>query len=308
VTTTDLFEQRAAAAGAALRAAFLDDEPSSAVAPPPTAGDGHAVRSARAPAADRRARPRQRRALAAAAALVIGAVSVGVLAVRAPGNEPSDVLTPPAERQTAVLSAPYLVGSGTLPDSPVLSVQEFAVPFTFRTPPRAPGERAWQYRVADLFDLGNLVSGMVLLAPTETYDPGRTWQGQTELVPAPTDAAGWAAWLDRTGHVAVTERRELRIGGAAATRFTLELGDLPPSYDGCGGGRTCVALMPMLDPQVGSASVGSGPQEGIDAETAELTVIELEGRAVLALTGGEFDSRSEWLPTLRAVIDSLRFA
>lgn len=304
MTTDDVFEQRAASAGAALRAAFLEQGPTGSPRGAPSAtGVGHVVRRARATGRDRR----PRRTLAAAAVFVVGAFSVVVFALGAPGDAPSDVLTP-AEGDTAVLPPSSLFGAGTLPDRPVQSVQGVPVPFTFSTPPQVPGARPWRYRVADLFDLGNGVGGLVVLAPTETYAPGGPWKGQTELVPAPTDVAGWARWLEQTGQVDVAERHELLIGGAPATRFTLGLGDLPAAYEGCGGGRTCVALAPMLDPDVGAARVGAGAQVGIDDETAEMTVIELEGRAVLVLTGGEPDRSGEWLPVLRAVVDSLRFA
>ena len=305
MTLQDPFELRAASAGAALRAAFLDDPSVTATHDRPATVTLEPAVPARV--TDRTRRPRG--ALTAAAALVVGAVSVGVFALGSPDDGPADVLTPPpGPRETAVLVPPYLVGAGSLPDRPVQSVQDVPVPFTFRTPPEVPGTRRWQYSMAGgLFDLGNIVSGMTVLAPTGTYDPEVPWQGQDELVPAPTDADGWAAWLDATGLVEVTERRELSIGGAPATRFSLDLADLPAAYEGCGGGRTCLALVPMQDPQVGPARVGTGPQAGIDDETPELTVVELEDRAVVVLTSGDPDRADAWLPTVRAVVDSLRF-
>jgi hypothetical protein len=311
VSTHDTFEQRAASAGAALRTAFLEEGSTRTTKEgrAPMAAAGHPVRLGRATDRDRR----PQRTLAAAAALVVlvvGVVSAGIVALSAPDDDLPDVLSPPSEREVAALSPPYLGGSGgTLPQQPVQSVQDFPVPFTFSTPPQDPDARAWRYyRNADLFDMGNGASGITVIAPTETYDPAVTWKGQTELVPAPTDGDGWAAWLGQTGQVDVSQRRELMIGGAPATRFTLDLGELPTGYEGCGGGRTCVALMPMLDPQVGPARVGTGPQTGLDDETPELTVIELEDRAVLVLTTGKPDSMDHWLPILRAVVDSLRFA
>jgi hypothetical protein len=307
VTTHDVFEQRAASAGAALRAAFLEGETISTAEirdVPPAAVHTTGLDPATA------VRRRPRRTLAGAAALLLAAVSVGMFALSASQDEAPDVLTAPAERERAVLSEPYLSGSGgSLPDKPVQSVQDFPVPFTFSTPQPLPAAREWRYfRTPDQFDLGNIDSGITVIAPTGTYDPARTWQGQTELVPAPTTGAGWAKWLEQTGQVEVFEPRELLIGGASATRFSLELADLPAGYDGCGGGRTCLALLPMHDPQVGPARVGSGPQVGIDEETRELTVVQLEDRAVLILTNGEPDTADARLPALRAVVESLRFA
>lgn len=307
MTTHDVFEQRAASAGAALRAAFPEEGSMS------TSQERKQIRTTDAgqAAGVGRRTPRSgppRRTLAAAAALVAAAVSAGVFVLTGTDEDPADVLTPPAERERAVLTQPYLTASGTLPDRPVQSVHDVPVPFTFSSPLADPQARPWRYRIAaDIFDMGNLEAGMRVLTPTETYAPDVPWTEQTALVPAPSDRAGWAQWLEETGQVEVTARRELLIGGAPATRFTLDLGQLPTAYQGCGGGRTCLAIAPMLDPTVGPPRVGVGPQEGIDEETAEMTVIEVEDRAVLVVTGGDPDSRDGWLPTLRTVIDSLRF-
>jgi hypothetical protein len=246
--------------------------------------------------------------VAAAAALATAAAAAGIFTVVGPDREPADVLAPRPERERAVLTEPYLTGSGTLPDAPVHSVAAFPVPFTFADPEEDPDGRPWRYRLADLVDIGDGRGGVVLVAPTETYDPARPWQGQTELEPAPTDAAGWGEWLERTGHVEITERRELLVGGAPAVRFTLDLGELPDGYDRCGGGRTCLAITPMLDPEVGPGRAGTGPQTGIVDDTAELTAIDVDGRTVLVLVEADPDSVDEWLPTARALVDSLRFA
>ena len=307
----DTFERRAASAGAALRVAFLEREPatvdkaraSSPAGPPSSGALPGDVRGGSA--------RRPRRQVAAAALVAVAAAAAAVLALTLPDREPADVLAPqPDGRERAVLAPPYLTASGTLPDGEVRSVEAFPVPFTFESPAQEPGARPWRYRVADLVDIGNIESGLVMTAPSRTYDPARPWQGQQpgELVPAPTDADGWGTWLEQTGLVTITERTDLRIGGARATRFGLDLADLPAGYDGCGGGRTCLAITPMLDPQVGTAQVGTGPQVGIDDETAELTVIEVDDRAVLALATTDPGSADRWLPALRAVVESLRFA
>ena len=306
MTAPDLFEQRALSAGAALRAAFLEEDPMSTTAPDaPRTAPPVAVEALPVAGRGRRARG----PLAAAAALVVAALAAGAVVWSAPSDDPADVLQPLAERETAQLSPPFLVGSGPLPDRPVQSVQDVPVPFTFRTPPQDPDVRPWQYYLGEgYFDLGNILSGITVIAPTQTYDPTTPWQGQDALVAAPTDAEGWADWLDATGHVEITDREQSLVGGAVATRFALDLGDLPAAYEGCGGGRTCLALMPMADPSVGPARVGEGPQAGIDEQTPELTVIELEDRAVLVLTTARPDTTDDWLPTLRALVASLRFA
>lgn len=301
----DTFERRASSAGAALRLAFLEGEPSTAAlragrpvpSPPavllPGAGPGGR---------------RHRRSVAAAAALTLAAAAVAVFALTLPSSEPADVLAPsPDGRERAVLAPPYLTASGTLPDAERRSVQAFPVPFSFESPRQEPGSRPWQYRVADLFDIGNIESGLVLTAPSGVYDPTRPWEGQDALVDAPTDADGWGRWLERTGLVTITERTDLRIGGARASRFTLDLAALPAGYGGCGGGRSCLAITPMLDPQVGTARAGTGPQVGIDEDTQELTVIEVDGRAVLALANADPESADRSLPALRDVVESLRF-
>lgn len=251
-----------------------------------------------------------RRVLAplAAAALVVVAVSASVLSLPSSDRDRPDVLGAPAGRETADLSAPDLVASGTLRGEPVYSVRSFAVPFTFSNPARSAEDPSWSYMVGETFELGNIVSGLTVLAPTQTYDPTSTWQGQRTLVTAPVDAAGWERWLEQTGHVDITRRQQVVVGGAPATRFTVEAEDLPAAYDGCGGGRRCLAITPFADPAVGAARVGSGPQAGIDRDTREMTVIELEDRAVLVLTTAKPGAGDTWLPALRAVIDSLRFA
>lgn len=291
MTVTEAFEARAASAGAALRSAFLVEQPAPA---------------ARAPV--RRREVWRQRWQVPAAALAAAATVVAAFVLTPQRTQTDDVLGSGADRELAVLAPPYLFGSGTLPDAEVSSVERFPVPFTFRAPALPGGGESWWYQTGRAFEVGFGRNAAQVLAPTETYDPGRTWQGQRQLVPAPTDAAGWSQWLEDSDHVEVTSRKYLVIGGAPATRFEVELDDLPDAYDGCGGGRRCLAVHPFDDPGVGPGQAGTGPQAGLDDSVAELTVIELGDRAVLVLVGGNPDAREEWLPTLRRLVDSLRFA
>lgn len=251
--------------------------------------------------------PRPRLAPVAAAVLLAVTLSAAVFAVAGRTDEAPEVLAAAPVRERAVLAQPYLVAAGTLPSRPAQSVRDVPVPFTFRTPPQV-GVEPWGYRVGEVFELGDVVSGLTLLAPTATYDPRQPWTTQSALTAAPTDAAGWSAWLEQTGQVRIVDRQALLIGGALATRFTVELQPLSAAYSGCGGGRSCVALLPVTDPSIGPARVGAGAQAGLDELTRELTVIELEGRAVLAVAGATADAAPVSMPALRAVVDSARFA
>lgn len=271
-----------------------------------------------------RERNRRRRAVAAAAVLATAAVAAGAFGLVVVDGVPWRDAPPAsfADREPAVLGEPSLVGIGTLPDAPVYTVKPVPHPFTFQAPPQGDIEGTWKYATGEpgpegrdpVFSVGidqrtrsGAAAGIDVLMPTETYAPERPWTEQDALIAAPTDADGWADWLERTGQVDVTDRENLEIGGLTATRFELSVADLPDSYVGCSPNRACVALLPLTNPIIGPARVGAGNQLGIGEDTAELTVIELGERDVLVTASGDSNQREQWLPLMRSVIDSLRF-
>jgi hypothetical protein len=269
---------------------------------------------------DRGARDRKRRrqavggaALATAAAVLAAFAVVGGLPSGGDDDEPF------AEREE--VSGPSLVGIGTLPEAETFSVESVPVPFTFSVPATTdPGDR-WTYYTGEpgpdgrdpTFGLsfkagrGGEATGLDIVLPTEVYAPDRPWTEQDSLVAAPVDAEGWIDWFAQTGVVDVTDEERVEIGGLAATRLTVQVAELPVSYMGCNPSQPCVALIPVTNPVVGPARVGTGQQLGLFGDTAEVTVVELGDRAVLVTAFGPQLSADAWLPRIRAVVDSLRF-
>ena len=251
---------------------------------------------------ERGARDRRRRrgtavgaAVLATAAAVLAALTLGGGLLR--DDEPA----PPADRERAVIVQPSLVGSGRPEAERTLSVERFAVPFTFALPDQGDTPGTWYYDVGDgrTFYVGLDASArtghanVVLTTPGEVHDPERPGAA---TVDAPVDGDGWQRWLESTGEVAVTDREDLTVGGAPATRLTLALdGDVPTELGPCPPRETnrCLTLGPDL-PSLGAAS--------------ELTVIDLGTRTVVAVAVGAPETTDEWLPLLRSVVDSLRFA
>lgn len=208
-----------------------------------------------------RAQQRRRRTVASAAVLATAAAALGAFAVVA-GVPGQDEPVPFAARDKAVLGEPSLVGIGTLPDAPKLAVESVPYPFTFEPPPVDERQGTWRYNTGEpgpqgrdpVFGVGidaetrsGAAAGIDVVMPAETYAPARPWTEQDALVTAPTDADGWADWLEETGQVEITDREQLEIGGLTATRFEVSVDDLPDDYVGCSPNRSCLALLPVTN-------------------------------------------------------------
>lgn len=243
--------------------------------------------------------------LVAAAAAVLAVLS---LAGGVPWQQ--DDVAPYADRDVAQLTEPFAVGEGTPVPGTRYAVRDFPLPFTFAVPAQGDVPGRWHWGSGNPFSIGLDVSpstgfaSVALSEPEQVYAPDRPWTEQDSLVPAPQDADGWQQWLDDTGLVRVVERTDIDVAGVPATRLTVEVSDeLPDSYVGCAPAAPCLATMP-----IGPGTVGSGFQAGLfEGSTAELTVLRIGSRTLLATAAGADDTSDQWLPLMRSIVDSFRF-
>jgi hypothetical protein len=261
---------------------------------------------------ERGSRARRRRWVAVTGAgLVAAAATVLSVLLLAGGLPWQQEAAPYADREVAVLGEPFAFGEGTPVPGTRYSVREAPVPFTYSVPDKGSVPGTWHWGSGDPYSINLDASpstgfaGVALSEETQVYSPDRPWTEQDQLVPAPPDADGWQAWLEATGLVEVVERAEIDVGGIPATRLTVQVADeLPAAHVGCAPSERCVAFRPL-----GPGTVGSGFQAGLpEGATGELTVLRVGDRTLLATTVGARDTADQWLPLMRAVIDSFRFA
>jgi hypothetical protein len=240
--------------------------------------------------------------LATAAAVLAAFTLVGAL----PGQEEA---APYADREVAELSEPYLVGSGRPGPGGPYSVAQFALPFTFELPPPGEVPGVWGYSVGDSVTIGLEASpstghaNLTVSTLESVYDPQlpQPVEGSQSLVPAPQDAEAWERWLEQTGVASVSGRQELDVGGVPAIRLTVDVADdLPASGFPCAPGESCMTVAPD-----GPSLVGSARSEPV---TSELTVLDVEGRAVVVTVLGLTSTSDQWLPLIHSVVGSLRFS
>lgn len=245
---------------------------------------------------------RRRRTATAGAVLAAAAAVVAVVAFAGVLTE-DDVAAPPASGEPALET---LVGSG-FPEVETRFAVEQPVPMSLVVPEKGDVPGRWAYSVDEgSFWLGLDVSpstgnaNVTVEQVDEVYAPDRAWTEQTALVPAPTDADGWIAWVEGTGFATVSGRTDVVIDGVPATRFTVDVADaLPETYLGCAPGERCLGLRPL-------DAIGSGFQAGFpEGSTVELTVLEAGGQPLLASALGAPETADQWLPLMRSVVDSL---
>lgn len=257
---------------------------------------------------------RRRRTVLGAGALAAAAAVLAVFALAGGLLDREDRALPPAQPapvEPAPAADPQpLVGAGTPVTGATYSVERFAVPFTFTLPDKGQVPGAWHYDVGtgEVFVVNvdrspsTGFANVALASPAEVFDPtaAAPYGDQTARVPAPTDADGWAQWLEQTGAATVLSRDELDLGGVPATRLVVDVADdLPSTGFPCAPGESCLALSPTGPSLVGAT--GEGPS------SAELTVIELPDRTLVAATLGRTQTQDLWRPVLRNLVDSLRF-
>lgn len=251
---------------------------------------------------------RRRRRGAAVGGGLVAAAAAALAAVAVVGglpwqDDPAQLAV--GERERAVLGEP-LVGSGRPADSGPFTV-DAPVAFTVEVPDKGEVPGTWHYETADeRFSLGldsspsTGFANVVVAAPTQVYDPALAAQGGTGLVPAPADADAWVAWFEQSGVVEVTGRKDVDVAGVPATRLSLDVSDeLAPASFPCAPGESCLPLAPDGPSVVASSRTGE--------TLSELTVLEVDGRTVLAVALGDEETRDQWLPLLHEVVESLRF-
>lgn len=257
---------------------------------------------------------RRRRGLAVGAAALATAAAVAVAFAFGGGLLEDDRALPPA----GPAPAPLPPGDVTVtreafpaPGTTYVVGPPFLAPFSFQVPDRGSVPGKWRIgpperTVASIGLDDSQVTAhahVVVSAPEQVFDPRqpKPFSVQGGLVPAPTGADGWQEWLDATQAVEVTERTELRIGDVPATRFSVVVADdLPQARFPCVGGESCLALAPEGPALIGSNLAFKG--------WTELTVLDVDGRTVIAVSVGSERTVDQWLPLMRSVIDSLRFA
>ena len=246
-------------------------------------------------------------ALAAAAALV-AALSLAGGVFDSDDRALPDVAVP----DTGVEQVETLAGGDGFPlEGKTYEVESFLAPFTITVPEKGDVPGKWHYGTGDGTSFGlnldNSVStghaSITLASPEKVYDPTlkQPFVGQTKLVAAPTDAAGWQRWFEQTGVAEVTSTEQLDINGVPATRLTVAVAsDIPGQSFPCVPRESCLALAPE-----GPSLIGSASQE---AFTAELTVLDVDGRSLIAVAMGAEATEDQWLPLMRSAIDSLKFS
>lgn len=256
---------------------------------------------------------RRRRAVVVGAAALAAAAAVTAAFTFGGGLLDDDRALPPAREAPAPVPAGDVTVTGEvfpLPGTTYVVGEPFVVPFSFEVPDQGSVPGKWrigppEQRLAGV-GLDNSretnYANVLVAVPEQVYDPAqpKPFSAQEAMVAAPEGADGWQQWLEATGAVEVTERVELQVGGVAATRFSLDVADdLPRSGFPCVGGESCLPLGPQGPVLVGANGASQG--------WSELTVLDVEGQTVIAVSYGSARTVEQWLPLMRSVIDSLRF-
>jgi hypothetical protein len=203
----------------------------------------------------------------------------------------------PSPEATETFSEPQVLepggptGRALLPGTYVTARFQPAVTFRLE---EAPGSR-WSLEgdLPDTFGLGKEDTAfLTLLRPSKVIDPK-----SLEPVAAPSDLL---TWIRTHPNLAVANPRSASIGGIEGTQVDITA-VTPAAKQRCGIGGDdppCVAIAPISD---------GAPFIFVEGTVARITVIDVDGQAIMAVIEDQADTYEQFLPQAERVLQTVEF-